>query len=89
MKSDYNGNVKEDCQYHNAETLTVVEIYFDTPTFDKITLDAKTNFITKVSMVGGTLGLFSGFSIMSAIEVVYFVGKMVLKLYRRSFPIRN
>ena len=48
------------CQYEIQEKLLVVEIYFDTPTFDKITKDAKTNNIAKLSMIGGTLGLLSG-----------------------------
>ena len=52
------GNYK--CEYEIQEKLQVVEIYFDTPTFDKITIDAKTNSIAKLSMIGGTLGLLTG-----------------------------
>ena len=48
------------CKYEITERLQVVEIYFDTPTFDKITRDAKTNDIAKLSMIGGTLGLLTG-----------------------------
>ena len=48
------------CQYETQEKLQVVEIYFDTPTFDKITKDARTNNIAKFSMIGGTLGLLTG-----------------------------
>ena len=49
-----------DCKYEIHEKLQVVEIYFDTPTFDKITRDAKTNSIAKISLIGGTLGLLTG-----------------------------
>ena len=49
-----------ECQYETQERLQVVEIYFDTPTFDKITRDAKTNSIAKLSLIGGTLGLLTG-----------------------------
>ena len=49
-----------ECEYEIQEKLQVVEIYFDTPTFDKITRDAKTNNIAKLSMIGGTLGLLTG-----------------------------
>ena len=53
--------IKENnCKYEITERLQVVEIYFDTPTFDKITKDAKTNDIAKLSMIGGTLGLLTG-----------------------------
>ena len=59
-----NGNAKcgsyYKCKYETQEKLRVVEIYFDTPTFDKITKDAKTNDVAKLSMIGGTLGLLSG-----------------------------
>ena len=53
--------IKENnCKYEISERLQVVEIYFDAPTFDKITRDAKTNDIAKLSMIGGTLGLLTG-----------------------------
>ena len=48
------------CKYETQEKLQVVEIYFDTPTFDKITRDAKTNTVAKLSMIGGALGLLTG-----------------------------
>ena len=48
------------CKYEIQEKLQVVEIYFDSPTFDKITRDAKTNNIARLSMIGGTLGLLTG-----------------------------
>ena len=51
---------ENNCEYEIKERLQVVEIYFDTPTFDKITRDAKTNDIAKLSMIGGTLGLLTG-----------------------------
>ena len=48
------------CKYELLEKLQVVQIYFDSPTFDKITRDAKTNDIAKLSLIGGTLGLLTG-----------------------------
>ena len=64
--------------------LHVVNIYFNTPTFDLITKDAKTNTMTQISVIGGTLGLFTGFSIMSGIEIIYFLIKMFLGMMERS-----
>ena len=55
-----NCGVEHYCVYDLEERLQVVEIYFDTPTFDKITMDARTSFVTKLSLIGGTLGLFTG-----------------------------
>ena len=59
--------------------LQVVQIYFNTDTYDKIVNDVSVT-------LGGTMGLFAGFSILSAVEVLYFVMKfffsMVLKKQR-------
>ena len=63
------------------QRLEIIKIYFATPTFDKVTRDARTNFVTKISMIGGMLGLFTGFSIMSGIEIIYFTIRMFLKMY--------
>ena len=49
-----------------------VHIYFNTPTFDKITRDEKANFVAKMSALGGTMGLLTGFSIISAVEIIFF-----------------
>ena len=57
-------------------TLHWVKINFATPTFDRITKDVKANFETKLSTIGGTMGLLTGFSIISGIEMVYFAIKI-------------
>ena len=58
----------------------VVRIYFDTPTFDKITKDEKVKFVDMLSAIGGTMGLLTGFSIISGVEIIYFLVKL-LKQY--------
>ena len=47
----------------------VVTISINSPTFDLITKDAKTTFMDRLAIIGGTLGLFTGFSVISGIEV--------------------
>ena len=37
-----------------------------------------------VSMIGGTFGLFTGFSILSGIEILYFLLKTSLKLFPKK-----
>ena len=63
--------------------LHIVNIFFNTPTVDQITKDAKTNIMTQISMIGGTLGLFTGFSIMSGIEILYFVVRIALGMLKK------
>ena len=56
-----------------------VRIYFDATTFDIVTKDRAAKFVDMISAIGGTLGLFTGFSIMSAFELVYFGIKIILE----------
>ena len=60
--------------------LQFVRIYFDTPTYDRITKDEKVKFVDILSAVGGTMGLFTGFSIISGMEILYFSYKLVKKV---------
>ena len=55
----------------------MVRIYFDTPTFDRITKDRAAKFVDMLSAIGGTMGLLTGFSIISGIEIVYFMLKFL------------
>ena len=40
--------------------LQLVQIYFDTATFDEIGRDVKDTMETQISVIGGTMGLFTG-----------------------------
>ena len=59
--------------------LRLVRIYFDTATFDDIERDEKIKTEAQLSLIGGTMGLFSGFSIISGVEIIFFVGKFLYK----------
>merc|ERR1711976_418319 len=62
--------------YEWKPKLRSVRIYFDTPTFDKITKDRAAKFVDILSAIGGTMGLLTGFSIISGVEIVYFAAKI-------------
>ena len=57
--------------------LALVWIYFDTASFDEIERDKKMKFETLLSLIGGTMGLFTGFSIISGIEIIWFILKLI------------
>ena len=57
--------------------LRFVRIYFDATTFDVIEKDRAAKFVDIISAIGGTLGLFTGFSIISAVEIIYFGIKII------------
>ena len=76
-----------DYQWKNK--LRYVRIYFDTPTFDRITKDRAAKFVDMLSAIGGTMGLLTGFSIISAVEIVYFAWKSVWKIFGRRMQMRK
>ena len=55
----------------------MVEIYFNTATFDDIERDRKIKTEAQLSLIGGTMGLLTGFSIISGIEIVFFLIRLV------------
>ena len=59
--------------------LTVVRIFFDTSTFD-ITKDEKVKFVDMFSAIGGTMGLLTGFSIISGVEILYYIAQFLFSL---------
>ena len=61
-----------------------VRIYFDTPTFDKITMDKSAKFVDMLSAIGGTMGLLTGFSIISGVEIIYFATKFGCNVIRKN-----
>ena len=69
--------------------LHLVKISFATPTYDKIMKDEKANLETKLSTIGGTMGLMTGFIIISGIEILYFAARIVIDLARDIFGYRD
>ena len=59
-----------------------MRIYFHATTFDRITKDSAAKFVDKLSAVGGTMGLLTGFSIISGVEIAYFGIKIILQILR-------
>ena len=61
-----------------------VRIYFETQTFDRVTKDRAAKFEDMLSAIGGTMGLLTGFSIISAVEIIYFAVKFIFQFMRRN-----
>ena len=58
--------------------LKFVKIQFNAPFFDKVTKDRAAKFVDELSAIGGTMGLLTGFSIISGLEILYFALKIFL-----------
>ena len=61
-----------------SSTLQLVQIYFDSATFDEIRRDVKVTVEAQLGLIGGTMGLLTGFSILSGVEIIYFITKFFL-----------
>ena len=61
-----------------------MRIFFNTPTFDRITKDRAAKFVDMLSAIGGTMGLLTGFSIISGVEIIYFALKVILNLTKKK-----
>ena len=62
-----------------------MKIFVASATFDLIKKDEKANFETKLSVIGGTMGLLTGFSIISGVEILYFGIKILTGFIRKKF----
>ena len=67
--------------------LRYVRIYFDTPTFDRITKDRAVKTADIFSSIGGTMGLLTGFSIISGVEILYFAWMIVYRYITKKMCI--
>ena len=67
-----------DIEWRN--NLRLIKISFNTPAFDRIIKDSSSKGTDILAAIGGTMGLLTGFSIISAVEIIYFAAKIVWKM---------
>ena len=60
------------------QDLRFIKIIFFTEVFDVVTKDKAVNFVDMLSAIGGTMGLLTGFSIITAVEIIYFTVKIMI-----------
>ena len=58
----------------------MIQIYIDTATYDEIERDVKVTINAQLGLIGGTMGLLTGFSILSGVEIIYYFGKLFMSL---------
>ena len=64
--------------------ISILNFFFDTPTITQISLEMRVNTFDKLSMIGGTLGLYTGISIITLIEMVWWLIKFGIYVFRRQ-----
>ena len=58
-------------------SVQLVQIYFDPASYDETERDKKIKFEAQLSLIGGTMGLLTGFSIISGIEIIFFLFRLI------------
>ena len=53
------------------------------PTVTNVQRDVKVTLVDQIGTIGGTLGLFCGLSIVSMVELVYWIYKTVIDHFSR------
>ena len=63
-------------------------IYFDVTTFDLVIYDRAAKFVDMLAAFGGTMGLLTGFSLISGVEIVYFGLKIIFEFLLKKWQRR-
>ena len=71
------------------QDLRFIKIQFKTPVFFLVTKERAVTFVNILGEIGGTMGLLTGFSIITAVEIVYFTTKIILGLFKISSPFKK
>ena len=59
-------------------------IYFDVTTFDLVKNDRAAKFVDMLAAFGGTMGLLTGFSLISGVEILYFGMKIIFEFINKK-----
>ena len=62
----------------------LVQFFFVPATYDEIERDKKLTLEAQLGLIGGTMGLLTGFSILSGVEIIYYAFKFFMSLKVKS-----
>ena len=66
------------------EDIAVLNFFFDTPIITQIKLELRTSVFDMISAIGGTLGLFTGISVITFVEIGYWIVRFFLEGFKKS-----
>ena len=55
----------------------------------RVTKDRAAKFVDQLSAIGGTMGLLTGFSIISGVEIIYFGARLVFGITFKNIFKKN
>ena len=81
---DTSENIRNWCKTSFKKDIAIIEVEIADQSFVKMRQSIKTTLGAKVGELGGTLGLFTGFSFMAFVEIIYWVlvtAKKIIDIY--------
>ena len=73
LQADPPHDIKKSVNHYAKENVAKVNIYLRDPFVKRIVREEKISIITFIGSVGGLLGLFMGFSVVSLFEILYLI----------------
>jgi len=84
-KAEFNLNSDEElAQERFKKDISVLNFFFDTPIITQIGLEMRVSMFDKLSAIGGTLGLYTGISIITLIETLWWLVQFVIHAFTRN-----
>ena len=71
------------CKEIMEKDIAVVSVNLESKKYVRSIMDKKITFVGQLAALGGTLGLFTGMSILSMVEMVFWMFKLLPVLFRR------
>lgn len=81
-------NLTDDEEFAQArfqKDLIFLNFFFDTQIITQISLEMRVSTFDKLSLIGGTMGLFTGISIITLIETAWWLVKFATLVVRQKF----
>ena len=72
------------CKRIQSKDKAKITVKLEGPTFRKYRRSMRVTFTDKLGSIGGTLGLFSGFSLMAIIELIHWICKVSCSLMLKN-----
>ena len=72
------------CKHRYKNEIAKLTIQISDPTVTKIMKDVKMSFSGMLGVVGGTLGLFTGVSLVSIVEALFWIYKTIRRIFKCS-----
>ena len=77
IMQNYNRKI---CEKIQTKDRSILEIRLEGPTFMILKRSQRVTFVDKLGSIGGTLGLFSGFSLLAIMELIHWIFKIINSL---------